>query len=253
MCHVLPRTSLWYFYVFSGLSGSLNPALLSVENWVPHKTVLGGERDVAFIHYPSCITTIKQGLQFSCNFIAINASKGSFFFQMFILFFYNRSHGSRRCPENHRCFPLTWFLTGALLQSTDLDNQIYRNNYILGQLKVLQSCLSLVCPTQSAPRYWGAGFVHVRVLSCVPPAHVTVQLSQAVHVVNPPSTTHYKKKIFLLSKRSNSRLNLLDIFVINFNRLIYLFLTLITCWIYLNDLSIFSFGQSIQSWRDFNV
>jgi hypothetical protein len=36
--------------VFSGPSGSLSPALLSVKNWVPLKPVLGCVRDVAICH-----------------------------------------------------------------------------------------------------------------------------------------------------------------------------------------------------------
>jgi hypothetical protein len=62
----------------------LMPALLSVENWVPLKPVLGGVRDVALIPYPSCTDSIKPSLQFSCNFVVINASEGSLCFQIFI-------------------------------------------------------------------------------------------------------------------------------------------------------------------------
>jgi hypothetical protein len=36
-------------------------------------------RDVA--HYPSCTDSIKPSLHFSCNFVVINASKGSLSFQ----------------------------------------------------------------------------------------------------------------------------------------------------------------------------
>jgi hypothetical protein len=67
---------------FSGSSGSLMPALLSVENWVPLKPVLGG---VALIHYPSCTDSIKPSLQFLCNFVMINASERSLCFQIFII------------------------------------------------------------------------------------------------------------------------------------------------------------------------
>jgi hypothetical protein len=42
-----------------------------------------GVRDVALIHYPSCIDSIKQSLQFLCNFVVINASEGSPCFQFF--------------------------------------------------------------------------------------------------------------------------------------------------------------------------
>jgi hypothetical protein len=82
-CKKLPRTSLQLLY-FSGPSGSLMPALLSVENWVPLKPVLGGVRDVARIHYRSCTDSIKPSLQFSWNFVVINASEGSLCFQIFI-------------------------------------------------------------------------------------------------------------------------------------------------------------------------
>jgi hypothetical protein len=58
------------------------PALLSVENWVSFKIVLGGVRDVALIHYPSCTDSIKLSLQCSCNFVVINASEGSLCFQI---------------------------------------------------------------------------------------------------------------------------------------------------------------------------
>jgi hypothetical protein len=34
---------------------------------------------VFIIHYPSCTDSIQPGLQFSCNFVVINASEGSFF------------------------------------------------------------------------------------------------------------------------------------------------------------------------------
>jgi hypothetical protein len=45
--------------------------------------VLGGVRDVARIHYPSCTDSIKTSLQFLCNFVVINASEGSLCFQNF--------------------------------------------------------------------------------------------------------------------------------------------------------------------------
>jgi hypothetical protein len=57
---------------FSGPpSGSLMPALLSVENWIPLKPVLVGVRDVARFHYPSCTDSIRPSLQFSCTFVVI--------------------------------------------------------------------------------------------------------------------------------------------------------------------------------------
>jgi hypothetical protein len=60
------------------------PAQLSVENLGPLKPVLGGVRDVARMHYPSCTDSIKPSLQFSCNFVVINASEGSLCFQIFL-------------------------------------------------------------------------------------------------------------------------------------------------------------------------
>jgi hypothetical protein len=45
-----------------------------------------GVRDVARINYPSCTDSIKPSLQFSCNFVVINASDGSLCFQIFILY-----------------------------------------------------------------------------------------------------------------------------------------------------------------------
>jgi hypothetical protein len=68
--------------IFSGPSGSLMPALLSVENLVPLKPVLGGMRDIALIHNP-CKDSIKLRLQFSCNFVVSNAPEGSLCFQIF--------------------------------------------------------------------------------------------------------------------------------------------------------------------------
>jgi hypothetical protein len=62
----------------------LMPALLSVENWVSLKPVLWGMRDVARIHYPSCTDSIKPSVQFSCNFVVINASKLSFCFKIIL-------------------------------------------------------------------------------------------------------------------------------------------------------------------------
>jgi hypothetical protein len=53
------------------------------EYWVPLKLVLGGVRDVARFHYPSCTDSIKPSLQFSCNFVVINSSDGSLCFQTF--------------------------------------------------------------------------------------------------------------------------------------------------------------------------
>jgi hypothetical protein len=47
--------------------------------------VLGDVRDVALIHYPLCIDSIKPSLQFSSNFVVINASEESLCFQILIL------------------------------------------------------------------------------------------------------------------------------------------------------------------------
>jgi hypothetical protein len=62
---------------FSGPSGSLMPAMLSVENRVPLQPMLGGVRDVARFNYPSYTDSIKPSLQFSCNYVVINAYEGS--------------------------------------------------------------------------------------------------------------------------------------------------------------------------------
>jgi hypothetical protein len=52
-----------------------------------------------FFHYPSCIDSIKPSLQFACNFVAINASQGSPFYQICI-------HHSLQYENIHslRCF-----------------------------------------------------------------------------------------------------------------------------------------------------
>jgi hypothetical protein len=70
--------------IFSGPSVSLMPALLSFENLVPLKQVLGDVKDVSLVHYPSCTDSIKQSLLFSCNFFVINASEGFICFQYFV-------------------------------------------------------------------------------------------------------------------------------------------------------------------------
>jgi hypothetical protein len=52
---------------------------------IKHRSpVLGGMRDVALIHYPSCTESIKPSLQCSCNLVVINASEGSLCFQIFL-------------------------------------------------------------------------------------------------------------------------------------------------------------------------
>jgi hypothetical protein len=82
------RLRLWWTNVHSniirGIILSLMPALLSVENWVPLKPVLGGVSDVALIYYPSCTDLIKPSLQFLCYFVVIIASEGSLCFQILI-------------------------------------------------------------------------------------------------------------------------------------------------------------------------
>jgi hypothetical protein len=49
------------------------------------QAVLRGVSDVARIYYPSCTDSIKPSLQFSCNFIVINASEGSLCYQICFL------------------------------------------------------------------------------------------------------------------------------------------------------------------------
>ena len=61
---------------------------------------------------------------------------------------------------------------------------------VLGQWCVLQSCEDPSLPGQSAPLYWGAGFVHVRDRVWVPPPHVTVQVPQLPHAAHTPSTAN---------------------------------------------------------------
>jgi hypothetical protein len=73
---------LLYFF---GPSRSLVTAILSVEIWVPFKPVLGDVRNVAHFNYLSCKDSIKPSLQFSFNFVVINASEGSPFYKMFLI------------------------------------------------------------------------------------------------------------------------------------------------------------------------
>jgi hypothetical protein len=51
-CWAFFRDSYFLYFTFSGPSGSLMLSLLSVENGVPLKPVLGSVRDVALNHYP---------------------------------------------------------------------------------------------------------------------------------------------------------------------------------------------------------
>jgi hypothetical protein len=63
-----PQRKLYFYMLlyFSGPSGSLTPAIFSIENWVMPKPVLGGERDVSLIHYPSCADWFKPS-RYDCN------------------------------------------------------------------------------------------------------------------------------------------------------------------------------------------
>jgi hypothetical protein len=88
-CKKLPCTSLQCCYIFLVVRVSLMAALLSVENWVTLKQVLRGGWDVALIHYPSWTDSIPPSLQFSSNFVVINASEGSLF-QIFEIWPLNR-------------------------------------------------------------------------------------------------------------------------------------------------------------------
>lgn len=61
------------------------------------------------------------------------------------------------------------------------------------QTWVLHDCVSRPLLAHAAPLYCGAGFVHDRVRSCVPPPQVTVQVPQDVQVVHAPSTFFQKE------------------------------------------------------------
>ena len=56
-----------------------------------------------------------------------------------------------------------------------------------GQPLLLQDSVSVSFPTQSVPLF-RAGWVIVLFLSCVPPPHVTEQVSHALHVPQTQST-----------------------------------------------------------------
>lgn len=58
-----------------------------------------------------------------------------------------------------------------------------------GQRSVLHNAVSFRAPTQSAPPFWGAGSVHVRVLEDNPVPHVWEQSVQSDQLDKPPSTT----------------------------------------------------------------
>jgi hypothetical protein len=104
-CPVLHFSDVIFFWP----SGSLMPALLSVENGVSLKPVLGGVGDVARIHYPSCTYSIKSILQFSCHFVVINASEGSICFQI--------SLSPVRIPEFASTIHICWFYLFRILFS----------------------------------------------------------------------------------------------------------------------------------------
>jgi hypothetical protein len=54
------------------------PVLLSVENLVPLKPVLGGVRDVALFHYLSFTDSVKLSLQFSWHFAVLTFPRDHF-------------------------------------------------------------------------------------------------------------------------------------------------------------------------------
>jgi hypothetical protein len=56
---------------------------IALYQWL--KAGARGVRDVALIHSSSCTDSIKPSLQFSCNFVVINASEGSLCFHIFRL------------------------------------------------------------------------------------------------------------------------------------------------------------------------
>lgn len=53
---------------------------------------------------------------------------------------------------------------------------------------MLHDWVSFKFPVQSAPPYWGLGFVHVRVLSWDPPPHDTLHVPQSLQLETSPST-----------------------------------------------------------------
>jgi hypothetical protein len=83
--NVLYRLINKHQWLTTSNTGSLMSALLSVENWVPLKPVLGGVKENALIHYHPCTDLIKPSLQFSYNFVVMSASERSLGFQTFIL------------------------------------------------------------------------------------------------------------------------------------------------------------------------
>jgi hypothetical protein len=81
---------LHFSVVIFGPSGPLILTLESVEYWVPPKPVLWDVRNVALFHHPSFTDSIKPSLQFLCNFIVVEASEGSHFIQVFIMYCMNK-------------------------------------------------------------------------------------------------------------------------------------------------------------------
>ena len=71
-------------------------------------------------------------------------------------------------------------------------------------MSVLHDLVSVLGPTQSFPPWAGLGFVHLRVLSWVPPPHFLLHTPKPDHWVKPPSTIRKKKIILgILGYRNN--------------------------------------------------
>jgi len=76
----------------------------------------------------------------------------------------------------------------TLLVSSNISDKWDTSHYSLGQLFVLHASDITSCPVQSAPPCCGAGLVHDRYRSWVPPPHVTEHLLHTDHLSQPPST-----------------------------------------------------------------
>ena len=61
-------------------------------------------------------------------------------------------------------------------------------NYLLGHIGSVQEPVLLLDPTQFAPPYWGAGFVHVLLLLLDPVSHVTEHEPHEPHPAQLPLT-----------------------------------------------------------------
>jgi hypothetical protein len=86
MANVPTTCDVWLLFFPESLSLGID-AFTNIHIHIPNSwplLVLGGVRDFALIHYPSCTDSIKPSLQFSCNFVVINASEGSLCFQIFL-------------------------------------------------------------------------------------------------------------------------------------------------------------------------